>query len=276
MEGFDAPFHPLGLTYHSESNTLAITNHGGHNASVELFTLDLAAQKLKFRKSLTHPDNLRTPNSITFLNSTHIYVSNTHSLRVRYTPQSFVEELYLGLSKLELRTALPTGSVSLVDLNTGASTKVLSLGFANGVDLLDGGKTLALAATNKNAVYFYDVTDPAKPTFIRRVITPFFPDNLTVDENGHLIVAGHPDPIALGFMVRSNSECPDNSKADSTCFKAPSYVVELDPKAEVAESLRPLYVGNSFPSSAGAARDAKRDVVIISGLYANGILVGLK
>ena len=259
-----------------------MTNHGGHSATIELFDLDLdldlETPRLRHRKSLSDEANLRTPNSIAFINATHMYVTNTHSVRVRSKPVMLLDKVLLWLSKLELKAGVPTGSLSLVDFTTGQTSKVFGLGFANGVELLDQGRTVAVASSNRAFVDLYDISkDHVRPTYLKRIRTPFFPDNLSSDSRGHLYIAGHPVLSALNVMVTENLGCHDDSKPRDECYHAPSWVVEWDPAVEDASSaLKNVYVGDRYPSSSTAAYDAERNVMVITGLYADGILTGQK
>ncbi|KFH43163.1 hypothetical protein ACRE_061160 [Hapsidospora chrysogenum ATCC 11550] len=147
LEGFDAPFHPLGVTYHRASQTLAVANHGGEQASVEVFTLEPKVPRALFRQSISDPAKLPTPNSLVFLNATHLYASNSHQIATFSKPSTLTARLRVNLAWLEHRLGLPTGSVSLIDLATKKVTKVLRQSFANGVDLLDDGQTMVVAGT---------------------------------------------------------------------------------------------------------------------------------
>lgn len=276
LEGFDAPFHPIGLTYHAESQTLAVTNHGGEQASIEIFTLDpdSKAPRASFLQSISDSVNLPTPNSLVFLNATHLYASNTHQIGTFTTPTTIFQHMRVRMAALEHRLGIPTGSVSLVDLTNNVATKVLHLGFANGVDLLDNGCTLAVASTSKAAVYLYRVdSDPVRPSYLRRITLPFLPDNLSVDSRGRLLVAGHPHAASLYKMARSNWECHTSPDKQSGCFRAPSWVMEWDPSAGPEGVLRSLFVGDTFASSSSVVYDAGRNFLVISGLYELGLLV---
>jgi hypothetical protein len=65
------------------------------------------------------------------------------------------------------------------------------------------------------------------------------------------------------------AKADDEMKQYCTTAKATSWVAEWSEK----DGLKNLYVGTEYPTSATAARDPKRGVGIISGLYAKGILV---
>ncbi|KAF7547017.1 hypothetical protein G7Z17_g8029 [Cylindrodendrum hubeiense] len=273
LDGFDAPFHPLGLTYHSESQTLAVTNHGGETATIEIFSLDLEAPRATLRQTVSDPANLPTPNSLVFLNSTHLYASNTHRTGTFTMPKTLLDHLRVWLSVIELRLAIPAGSVSLVDLQTGTATRILQIGFGNGIDLIDDGHTLAVVSTIKAAVYLYSIADnePTRLTYLRRFTVPFFPDNLSVDAKGRILVAGHPHTKALGKMVRGNWRC--HSGEPEYCSSAPSWVIEWDPAAEPTVASSDIYVGNSYASSSSVVRDVDRNFIIVSGLYADGLFI---
>lgn len=277
LDGFSRPFHPLGLSYHPESKTIAIANHGGDQATVELFDFDPAARSMTFRHSVVNGAKLPAPNSIAFVNATHAFVSNTHRSRIKGRPTTLLGKMQLQLSHIELKSGAPIGSVSLVNLETGSATKVIDLGFANGVDLLHGGQTLAVASSIKAAVYLYNITDtPSRPTYIRRLKMPFIPDNLSIDDQDHLYVAGHPDAAALTAVAQNNWLCRGEESQGTHCPRAPSWVAEWDPAQKTSTELKNLYVDDIYGSSSGVVYDVQRNVLIVVGLYEKGILVGRK
>ncbi|EPS40153.1 hypothetical protein H072_6034 [Dactylellina haptotyla CBS 200.50] len=277
LEGFDASFRPLGLTYHAASKTLAVANHGVKGSSIEIFTLDTKVPRARHRQTISNLTHLPTPNSLVFLNTTHMYVSNTHRTTIHSVPTTLLDRVRVWVPTLELRLGIPVGSVALVDLTAGTVTTVLRLGFANGIELLDDGRTLAVASSIKAAVYLYSIgndgADPAHVTYLRRIIVPFYADNISVDNRGRVLVAGHPHPRPLARIARDNWLYHYGPRKLADRPHAPSWVSEWDPKAPQSDALRDIYVGNAIYCSSTAVRDVDRNILIVTGLYGHGLLV---
>ncbi|KAL8294582.1 hypothetical protein RB597_007786 [Gaeumannomyces tritici] len=289
-EESEGDFHPLGIEYHAPSNRLFVANHHRHGSRLEIFGLDLHATQPVARhiRTITHP-LLNSPNSIAVVSKNELYVTNDHLFPVGAHP---------WLSSLETYLAPPLACVTYLKLDDQAleptsqadpvleAHKVARLPFPNGMALLNS-TTLAVAATSHLAVYLYEIgpklaDGSSSPEILRlldKVPVPFFPDNISVDKRGVLLIAGHPHPGALGKVKEARRVCMDalHGSGDAEAagcsgrkITAPSWVSEWTEEA----GLRHLYVAHDgFGSSSTAVRDVDKGLGIITGLYEEGVLV---
>lgn len=263
IEDYPEPFsfHPLGVEYHRASGTLFVCNHHTAGSRVDVFDLDMTGPVARHRQTIIHP-LLRTPNSVVALSGSELYVTNDHYVRRRDYPVLALTETYAGI---------PGGTVAYVNLSEeNVEVKTVARGpFANGITLLDE-TTVAVAFTSTVEVRLYNRLEDNSLELRDAIKMPFLPDNLST-ENKALLIAGHPHPPSLDETVRARGECIDSDgRVPESCWKStsPSWVARW-----TADGLEDLYVGTGFGSSATAAKDSKRNVGIVTGLYENGILV---
>lgn len=263
-------FHTLGLAFDEASSTLLAVNHAKNGSRIEKFHLDIGKLTATHLATIQHP-LIRSPNAMIMVDQDTFYLTNDHKFLARES---------IPLARTETFSGLPLGNVLLVKTHGGnvQATKVASVPFANGVELI-GDSTLAVASTTDPAIYFYAVNPDGTLQYTSKTRVPFLPDNLSVDGET-LMIAGHPHFPALAQFTKTRHICNDEAefaKADASMkaycgdksAQAPSWVAEWDAQ----RGLRTLYVDTEYPSSAMATRDSKRKTGIIGGLYAKGILV---
>ena len=146
--------------------------------------------------------------------------------------------------------------------------------FANGIVHLNS-TTLAIASTSMNSVMLYTVEqiDELQNPRLSRVQTipvPFHVDNLSVDNSGRLLIAGHPHGPTLEKVARSSARCntPGQSNKVGCDLRALSWIAEWSEES----GLKTLYAGSDFATSTTAVRDIKRKLGFAVGLYERGIL----
>jgi arylesterase/paraoxonase len=255
----------LGIEYHSKSKTLYVINHAQAGSRLELFRLwpeDNAATHLK---TIIHPQ-IHSPNSLAVINEHSLYITNDHFFLSRYHP---------WLAKIETFMAPSIGNVIHFDLSTNTATILDRIAFANGVVLMDH-KTLAVASSTKLQVYIYHAPNSESQTpklYPKHTISvPFLPDNLSVDSNGKLLIAGHPHPFSMIDFAKSRDACNSGSgseKDEACALRASTGVAEWTE----SEGLKVLWMSEEFATGSTAVRDVERGVGIVSGLYERGLLV---
>ncbi|KAL5334100.1 hypothetical protein BJX70DRAFT_379021 [Aspergillus crustosus] len=260
-------FHPLGVEYHRATSTLFVCNHNIEGSRVDIFTLDLSTPSkpvATHARSIIHP-LIRTPNSVVALSENELYVTNDHYVR---------RKDYAPLALFETYAGIPGGTVAYVNLAAEPIVvRTVARGaFANGVALLNE-TTVAVAITAAAEVRLYKRLQDNSLEQIDAIKTPFMPDNVSAEKDGSLLIAGHPHPPSLDKLVHARRECIDaEGVVPKECWKStsPSWVARWTAE----EGLENLYVSaGEFGSSATAAKDVKKNVGIITGLYENGILV---
>lgn len=290
-------FHPLGMDVTpSESgapSTLFVVNHARARTTVEQFVLDPARPaEAQYVRTLRAPYFV-SPNALALTSPTSFFVSNDH-LVTRRLPGWIGRVLPL----VETIAGLPLSWVahvavhaSDVDADGVALTHTLAvpgIPFANGVALSPARDHLAIASTSLGRVYIYTVapasaSSTAAPalTLAHTIPVPFFPDNLVYDDDGALIVTGHPHFPALVGVA-----------ANKTDARAPSWVVSITPSGgEKRYDTAPVPVerftphvethnvetlfqsdGSVFGSSSTTLRDVRTGTIYVAGLYQQGIL----
>ncbi|KAL2840630.1 hypothetical protein BJX68DRAFT_246525 [Aspergillus pseudodeflectus] len=259
-------FHPLGVEYDRDTSTLFVCNHHIDGSRVDVFTLDLSKSTpvAKHTRTILHP-LIRTPNSLALLSGSEFYVTNDHYIRRRDSPLGALAETYLGI---------PGGTVTYVNIASEPIEvrTVARAPFANGVAILNAS-TVAVAATSAAEVRLYTRLDDNSLVQSGAIPVPYMPDNLSTNSDGSLLIAGHPHPPTLDKLVKHRRSCiAEDGTVPQECWKSnsPTWVARWTAE----RGLEDLYVSSKeFGSGATAAKDASRNVGIITGLYENGILV---
>ncbi|KAK3114360.1 hypothetical protein LTR53_007397 [Teratosphaeriaceae sp. CCFEE 6253] len=259
-------FHPLGIEYEPGSKTLYVANHADSGPRIESFRLLPERVEAKHLGSITDP-KLHTPNSILALNPTTLLVTNDHY---------FVKRRHSLLATLETYLGLPLASVVRVDLDITRQrlppkvTEVAQQPFANGLARLND-TTVAVASSSGAAVYLYTSASGfilADLSASRIIPLPFLPDNLSVDGNGVLLIAGHPHAPSLEARVHAGEACADPEATEAECATPPSWIAEWTSEG----GLKDLFVGSGFGSATTAVRDVGRGKGLAVGLYDHGLL----
>ena len=269
LEGFSsqkkADLHPLGIALWPATRDLYVVNHAKQGPTIEVFALDKSATKANFKRTITHP-LINTPNSIQPISDHEIYFSNDHAFKARENP---------WLSKVESYLAYPAGSVVYMNFKTNEVKTVAKLPFANGVALLNSSH-LAVGMTTLPGVRIYAIDAATHNlTMIKTLSTTFLVDNLHVDANGKLLMAGHPYGPDMEAVSATNSEFDLDGKGvgkhESGRVRAASWIAEWD--GNESGKLRDLYVGRDYGTACTALRDVSRGWGVAVGLYEKGIMV---
>lgn len=261
-------FHTLGMAYDEATSTLFVCNHAKAGSRIEMFKLDAGRLVATHVRTILHP-LVHAPNAIVLINSNELYVTNDHLVPAR---QAKI------LSQLETYLAAPTGTVVHVNLrDDGVQARVVArMAYPNGIEILNS-TTVAVASTNKGAVYLYAKSPDSTLKYRSQFPVPFMPDNLSLSA-GKLLIAGHPHFPSLFSFAKARHICNDPAELAKATAEMKEYCVAGETASWVSEwseegGLRHLYAGTEYPTSATAARDARRGVGIVAGLYAKGIMV---
>ncbi len=258
--------HPIGLDFDATTSTLYVVNHSRYSGSaIEVFQVSVSAGTAKHIKTFKH-SLIPAPNSVHSLGDGKLLVTNDHFMRAAVSPI---------LSKIETFAAIPGGSVVYTNIHKPEETKTLArLAFANGIAMLNS-TTVAVASTSKPAIYLYTMNPSDYSLVLNKYVrVPAAVDNLSVDSNGKLLMAGHPFGLAVSKVAEGRPECNFNGKEEEkkACeCTSPSWAAEWSEGG----GLREIYQdsGAEFCTSCTFARDVKRGVSLVSGLYDRGILV---
>ncbi|ODH14316.1 hypothetical protein ACO22_06602 [Paracoccidioides brasiliensis] len=289
----EADFHPLGVNIFRSSpdasTRLFVINHRRTGSTVEVFDVNYDLHQAKYIRTISDNDKtIVSPNSIAPVSYTQFYVTNDHRYIARTSPI---------LSKIETFFSRPWTWVTFVDFSFPDDFKCTivadNIAFSNGILVTPTGKEVVVASSSSDALYIYK-RDP-KTNLLSKdresIPVNFHPDNINFDDSldisdptvfdaegrflRGLVVAGHPSLIKIFKMSRNPGSA-----------NAPSWVAEIrrgtgvdpapcpaGPRQGELYSLT-LYQSNGeqYMSSTTGALDSKRGHLLVSGLYAKGIL----
>ncbi|PVF93376.1 hypothetical protein CPB86DRAFT_742801 [Serendipita vermifera] len=280
-------FHPLGIDIFTgaanEPSTLFVINHmRDSKRTVEVFELyDESPPRLVHVRQLYHP-MFWAPNSVAALSHKDFFLSIDHWFK-----RDGLWPWKLFMPVVESALMLPLGMVEYVQFGpTGINVTVPAIGvpFANGLALSKDGSKLAVASTSACKVKVYEVSEEGlklKDT----INLPFSPDNMGYEQDGSLIVAGHPHfPSIVRYSKRKQAIAPSwvvsisdriQSLQDDTDLQAP-YSVYNRTNTHDRYAVKTLYQSDGSGWSASSTAlwsNKKQDKLIVSGLYSEGILV---
>lgn len=300
LEGYPEghSFHPLGLeitpSQDGAPSILYVINHAREETTIEHFTIspDTPTQAL-WQRTISSPWFV-SPNALAITNETSFYVSNDH-LMTRRLPFPLAPALPL----IETIAGLPLSWLAHVTVNPDGTIThelaALGVAFANGVAISPDGTTLALSSTSLGHVYFYDRNTTTNALKYRETVyLPFFNDNIMFDEEGALIVTGHPHFPSLAGVAANKTDARAPSWAVSltplsneTYFtksahavdrkydlRAPLSASEVVPASEGWE-VETLFQsdGSAFGTSCTTLRDSRSGSLYMVGLYEEGLMV---
>ncbi|KZT22359.1 calcium-dependent phosphotriesterase [Neolentinus lepideus HHB14362 ss-1] len=299
-------FHPLGLeiwpSYGGNASNLFVVNHGRHNTTIEQFYMSPSNPFQATWVRTVTSKYFVSPNSIALTSPTSFYVTNDH-LMTRRLP-SFLGEV---LPMAEFLFGLSLGWVSHVSLTSTNpssfsiqhSLSAIGIAFANGIALSHDGKTLAVASSSLAEVRFYSRNPSTNAiSLTSRVPLPFATDNIMFDDDGTLLVAGHPHFPSLIAVVKNKTDAAAPSwvaavkprqlylKHPETgahlTLKIPSPEYDMQAPLSASKKVPParshevetLYQsdGSHFPNSCTALRDGRTGMLYVTGLYTEGLL----
>ncbi|KAF2221961.1 hypothetical protein BDZ85DRAFT_264664 [Elsinoe ampelina] len=258
-------FHPLGLGYHAPSNRIFVVNLSKERRPrIEVFRLHLSEAAATFIQSIKHV-HLPSPNSIYAISENSFYVTNDHYFPHRQNAL---------LNQIETFGALPISTVDKVtfsDTTVGIKT-MARLPFPNGIVRLNDTAFAVASTTSASVRLYHEDKKSGKWTEKESISVRMLPDNLSVDEEGTLFIAGHAHTTSITKYAKTRAECntPEGSKTQKCKdLKSPSMVVSWTRR----EGVKEIYTDVKYGAACTAVRDSKAKVGIISSLYDRGLLV---
>ena len=297
-EGHD--FHPLGMdifpSHNGNASNLFVVNHARQRTFIEQFSLAPTEPTEAIWIRTLQSGYFVSSNSIALTSPTSFYVTNDHFM-TRRLPKPFGNVLPV----IETAITLPLTWVSHITINEKAQTEAMvvqhtfsafGIPFSNGIAISPNGKQVAVSSSSSCQVYFYARNPESnKLTFTHAVPLPFASDNLTFDDEGNLIAAGHPHVLSLIAVA-----------ANTTDTVAPSWVVSISPRehlggaagalsqeydtraplpasakapAVLSHEVETIFQSNGklFSTSTTGLRDSRTGVLYVSGIFGEGLLV---
>lgn len=283
-------FHPIGLDieHASESKTpsnLFVINHGAHNSTIEQFRMSITRPtEATYVRTITHR-GLVAPNSLALTSPTSFIVSNDHYFTRRMSwPFNNV------LPLLETVLSLPLGWLSYVHVDETSGDVQLhdiatGISFPNGVAISPTGDTIAISATTLSQVQIYTIKKTSHVPALalsESIDVPFTPDNLSFDDEGALIVAGHPHfPSLLSVAARASlyTHAPSwiLSVRNTSSGSSDNAPVPVHSRVTVSANreIKTLYQssGKHFSTSTTGLVDSRSGKLYSVGLYQTGLLI---
>jgi hypothetical protein len=276
-------FHPLGIDIFQgdigSPSTLFVVNHQRHQRTIEVFNLYDLPPRLVHVKQLSHPA-IWAPNSVAAMSPNEFFVSNDH-----WFVRDGMWPLRMFMHEVESILALPLGRIYHVyyhgnEIRLG--TPIRSISFPNGLALSHDKSQLAVASTTSGEVRIYDLQVGGNLKWSSTIPTPALPDNLNWQEDGSLLVAGHPHFSSVARLAkRKQATSPtwlislsnDISAIEDDRTSNVSYSAYNRARVHPQYSIRTIYQSDGSGWSAGTTGIWINDRIVISGLYSEGILL---
>ncbi len=232
----DRDFRPHGISLfvgEGGHDVLFVVNHQGGKHRIEVF--DLKEGALTHRQTLTSP-MLVSPNDIAGVGPDAFYVTNDH----RY-PSGWrrTMEDYLRLRRSNV---LFYDGSEFVQAASG-------IGYANGINVSPGGRTLYVCSITGGSVHVYDL-DPVSGRLEHReeIDLDTGVDNIEVEPDGDLWIGAHPQLLTTMKHFK-DPRTP-----------SPSQVLHLTPRAGGGYDVEEVYLdtGNEISASSVAAVHGNR------------------
>lgn len=253
LSGTPADFHPHGISLFRDADgtlTLMAVNHPAHgNSAIDIFDvtgLSSSGVALRERESIGG-DLLISPNDVVAVDKNRFYASNDRTSKTAFGKW------------LEAWLILPRANVVYFD---GSTFRIVADGlhFANGINKSADGLHIYVAETTGREIQTYARNAfSGELTYVNSLPIASGLDNVDVEADGRLLVAGHPKLFA--FLAYAS----DPSKpSPSQIFK-----VSVDPQGLPREAML-VFSGNEI--AAASVGILARDRLLIGSVLDPKIL----
>ncbi|HSV96826.1 MAG TPA: SMP-30/gluconolactonase/LRE family protein [Spirochaetota bacterium] len=242
-------FHPHGIGFYrgdGSGNRLFVVNHRADGHYIEIFEWR--------RGKLVHMESIggalmHSPNDVAAAGARSFYVTNDHG---NTSAAGRMAEEYLQLKR------------SYVLYYDGSTFRIVAggVGYANGIALsADGGTVYVASSVGRNLlVYGRDIkTGTLSPG--RGIDAGFGLDNIEVDADGSLWIAGH--PRMLTFLRH----------AADAAVPSPSRVVRIELKSDGKAAIREVFQDDGMKISAASVAAPFPDGFLVGAVFDERFLV---
>ena len=240
-------FHPHGISlWHGDGQTkLFVVSHRstGENV-VEIFSVGQGGI-LEHLESILF-DAMNSPNDVIAVGPRQFYASNDHG---------YTEGLMM---MLEQYFALPFANTVYFD---GEKGRVIKSGLvaANGINRSADGKTIYISEALKQRVSVFDRNiETGELTKIKHIDINTVPDNIDIDADGNLWVAGH------SKIFEFVTHAADRTK------NAPSHIIKVDPNTDKFEDIFISLDGEINAASVGAIHN---NTLVVGAVFDGHVMV---
>ncbi len=243
IKGYDADlFSPHGVDLwvgEDGVRRLFVIEHGDWSQSrIIIFRIENGV--LVFDHAVTDP-LIKRPNDVAAAGENAFYTSN--DLGVPYGSKGELFEVLLRKQN---------GNLVYFD---GQKTQIAAanIGYANGVALSQDGSKLYLGAIIDQSVRFYDRDLKTGALTLRdEIYLHTGVDNIDVDEDGVLWVAGHPK------LLTFSKHAKDGAK------RSPSQIIKIDPRDK---TIREIYLSLGDPLSGASVGAHAGNMLLMGGVF---------
>lgn len=248
LAGYTAAlFSPHGIdlwTSKDGTRRLFVVEHGDWSQSrVVIFRIE--GDTLVFETAVSDP-LIRRPNDVAAVGKNAFYVTN--SLAAPYgSSKEFTEVLFRKKG----------GNVVYFE-GQKAAIAADGITYANGVARSNDGQTIYVGSSGDQAVLFYSrAPKTGALTLKNKIYLQTGVDNIDVDKDGVLWVAGHPKLLTF------------SKHAKDPAVRSPSQILRLDP---VKKSIQEVYLSKGDPLSASSIGAFYDNTLYIGGVFDPRIL----
>lgn len=240
-------FHPHGIslwTGETEKRLFVVNHQTTGVNSVEIFSVGEGGM-LSHIKSIMF-DDMYSPNDVHAVGSNSFYITNDKGFKTGL------------MNKLEAYLGLPFANVAYYDGEKGRKV-ITGMKYANGINQSPDGKNIYVSEVLRRTVSVYErnAADGSLEK-LSAIDTNSAPDNIDVDGDGILWVAGHQNLFA--FLKHANDPS----------LPAPSHVMRIDPAAGTSED---IYYNAGEAISASSVGAMHNGTLIIGAVFDSHVLI---
>ena len=237
-----ASFRSFGGDLHVDENgvrRLFIANRGEPNHSIEIFRVfgEPGAEKLVHERTLS-ASGFVNPNDVHALSASSAFVTLD-----KRSAAGTLAEIWEGLRQQ------PSGRAVRID-ETGMRVVADGLLSSNGIEVSHDGTEAFVGELVGRAVSVYAIDGSEPWRRVKRIRLPFAVDNLTLRDDGSLLVTGHPKLLTLARGYQHDESAP-----------SPSQVALIDPRTGISETLV-QDSGEFFSGSSVAVEDGTGGILV--------------
>jgi len=239
----DEYFQPHGISLYigkDGNDALFVINHGGGKHRIEIY--DLENDRLSHRRTLTDP-MIVSPNDLVAVGPNSVYISNDH----RHV--SGFMRLLEDYLKLRLSNVVFYDGTHIVEAASG-------IGYANGINISNNGKTLYLCSTTERSMHIYARDVGTGELVLRdKIKVDTGADNIEIDDKGDLWIGAHPK--LLTFIQHA----ADPSKI------SPSQVLHLSARDAGGYDIEEVYLNAGEEISGSSVAAIRNGRILIGAVF---------
>lgn len=248
-EDLDWEIHPHGISMYESADSiiyLYVVDHQPEAHFIRVFTYNNG--RLQLNKTFSNKALMISPNDVLAIDENRFYFTNDHGSKSNFG------------RKLEEYLLLKRSNVIYFD-GTDYRQAAGKIAYANGINMRHDGKEVYVAGTTDRSVFVYD-RDPKTGDLAlkNQIFLNTGVDNIDLDEEGNLWVAGHPK--MLSFVAHAK----DINKP------APSQVIKIWKNGQGKYQHKEIYLDNGEELSASSIAAVRGNTMLVGPVLDDHIL----